>query len=132
VILLQDKWWVTSYPPYQLDKLIEDWTATLLANLEDPTTKQNIDLLKAKGKKLIQKLVAAKEIPDPLPQDLVHALKEVLSGLVKVPVATDDLRKALLSGGSPATPAELQKRFQEFLETLTKGQEPGKVRIVLE
>lgn len=116
----------------ELDKLIEDWTATLLANLEDPTTKQNIDLLKAKPKKLVEKTIADKELPDPLTQDLIHALKEVLSGLVKVPVSTDDLRKALLSGGSPATPAELQKRFQEFLESLTKGQEPGKVRIVLE
>jgi hypothetical protein len=116
----------------ELDKLVEDWTATLLANLEDPTTKQNIDLLKAKPRKLVEKTIADRELPDPLPQDLIHALKEVLSGLVKVPVSTDDLRKALLSGGSPATPAELQKRFEEFLESLTKGQEPAKVRIVLE
>jgi hypothetical protein len=116
----------------ELDKLIEDWTATLLANLEDPTTKQNINLLKAKPRKLVEKTIADRELPDPLPQDLIHALKEVLSGLVKVPVSTDDLRKALLSGGSPATPAELQKRFEEFLESLTKGQEPAKVRIVLE
>jgi len=116
----------------ELDKLIEDWKTTLLANLEDPTTKQNIDLLKDKAKGLVRQLVADKELPDPLSQDLIHALKEVLSGLVKVPVTTEDLRKALLSGGSPATPAELQKRFQDFLDSLTRGQEPGKVRIVLE
>jgi len=39
---------------------------------------------------------------------------------------------ALLSGGSPATPAEMKKRFEEYLDELTKGKEPGKVRIVLE
>jgi len=42
------------------------------------------------------------------------------------------LRAALLSGGSPATPAEMKKRFEEYLDELTKGKEPGKVRIVLE
>lgn len=116
----------------ELDRLIEDWTATLLANLEDPTTKQNIELLKAKQKALVETVVSKKELPDPIQQDLIHALKEVLSGLVKVSVSTDDLRAALLNGGSPATPAELQKRFEEFLASLTKGQEPGKVRIVLD
>ena len=61
-----------------------------------------------------------------------HALQEVLSGLTKVSVKVGDLRDALLAGGSPATPAELSKRFEEYLEELTKGKEPGKVRIVLE
>ena len=57
---------------------------------------------------------------------------EVLSGLQKVPVKTEDLRAVLLSGGSPATPAEMKKRFEEYLDELTKGKEPGKLRIVLE
>jgi len=30
-------------------------------------------------------------------------------------------------GGSPATPAEMRKRFEEYLDGLTKGKEPGKV-----
>jgi hypothetical protein len=49
-----------------------------------------------------------------------------------VPVKIADLRAALLSGGSPVTPAEMKKRFEEYLDELTKGKEPGKVRIVLE
>jgi len=32
----------------------------------------------------------------------------------------------------PSTPAEIRKRFEEYLEELIKGKEPGKVRIVLE
>jgi len=56
----------------------------------------------------------------------------VLSGLVEVAVKTEDLRAALLAGGSPATPAEMKKRFEEYLDELTKGHEQGKVRIVLE
>jgi len=55
-----------------------------------------------------------------------------LSGLTTVSVKTADLRAGLLSGGSPATLAEMKKRFEEYLDELTKGKEPGKVRIILE
>jgi hypothetical protein len=47
----------------------------------------------------------------------------VLSGLTKVSVKIADLRDALLAGGSPATPAEMRKRFEEYLDQLTKGKE---------
>ena len=38
----------------------------------------------------------------------------------------------LLASGSPARPAEMKKRFEEYLDELTKGHEQRKVRIVLE
>ena len=59
-------------------------------------------------------------------------MKEVLSGLVKVTVKTRDLQKALQVEGGPATPAEMRKRFEEYLDRLTKGKDPAKVRIVME
>ena len=37
----------------------------------------------------------------------------------------------LRAGGSPATPAEMRKRFEAYLDELMKGKEPAKVRIVL-
>ncbi|HHD64075.1 MAG TPA: ATP-binding protein, partial [Desulfobulbaceae bacterium] len=116
----------------ELDKLVENWTQTLLTNLEDPTTKGNLDLLKPEPKKLVNGFIKKRALPDEIDQDFIHALGEVLSGLQKVPVKIADLRAALLSGGSPATPAEMKKRFEEYLDELTKGKEPGKVRIVLE
>ena len=116
----------------ELDKLVSNWTQTLLANLEDPTTKGNLDLLKPEPRKLVNGFVKKRELPDDLGQNFIHALSEGLSGLQKVPVKTADLRAALLSGGSPATPAEMKKRFEEYMDELVKGKEPGKVRIVLE
>ncbi|HBP90844.1 MAG TPA: ATPase [Nitrospiraceae bacterium] len=116
----------------ELDKLVENWTQTLLDNLEDPTTKGNLSLLKPKPRKLVDAFIKKRTLPDELDQDFLHALQEVLSGLTKVAVKIADLRDALLAGGSPATPAELRKRFEEYLDQLTKGKEPGKVRIVLE
>jgi len=116
----------------ELDKLVENWTQTLLTNLEDPTTRANLDLLKPEPRKLVDGFIKKRSLPDDLDQDFIHAMQEVLSGLLKVSVKTADLRAALLSGGSPVTPAEMKKRFEEYLDELTKGKEPRKVRIVLE
>jgi hypothetical protein len=116
----------------ELDKLAENWTRTLLVNLEDPTTKDNLTLLKPEPRKLVDDFIRRRILPDDLELDFIHALQEVLSGLTKVSVKVADLHKALLAGGSPATTMELRKRFEEYLEVLTKGKEPGKVRIVLE
>ena len=116
----------------ELDKLVENWTQTLLTNLEDPTTKGNLNLLKPGPRKLVDGFIKKRALPDEIDQAFIHALGEVLSGLQKVPVKIADLRAALLSGGSPATPAEMKKRFEDYLDKLTKGKEPGKVRIVLE
>jgi hypothetical protein len=116
----------------ELDKLIENWTRVLLTNLEDPTTKENLKLLKSGPRKLVDAFIKSKALPNDLTQEFISAVQEVLSGLWKVPVKIEDLRSALLSGGSPATPAEMRKRFEEYLDQLTKGKEPGKVRIILE
>lgn len=116
----------------ELDKLVESWTKTLLANLEDPTTKGNLNLLKTEPRKLVDGFLKKRTLPDVLDQDFIQALREALSGLAKVQIKTDDLRAALLEGGSPATPAEMKKRFEEYLDKITRGQEQDKVRIVLE
>jgi len=116
----------------QLDIMITDWTAALISNLEDPITKENLDLLKPESKKLVNGFIKKRALPDNINQDFIQALSEVLSGLQKVIVKLADLRAVLLAGGAPATPAEMRKRFEEYLDKLTKGKEPGKVRIVLE
>jgi hypothetical protein len=52
--------------------------------------------------------------------------------VVKVVVKTDNLRSALLSGGSPVTPSEMKKRFEDYLSELAKGKDLSKVRIIVE
>ncbi len=116
----------------ELDRLVEGWSQTLLSNLEDPTTKGNLSLLKPEPRRLVNGFIKKRALPEELDQTFIQALQEVLSGLTRVSVKIGDLRDALLAGGSPATPAEMRKRFEEYLDALTKGKEPGKVRIVLE
>jgi hypothetical protein len=67
-----------------------------------------------------------------LTKTFIYAIQEVLSGLVKVVVKTDNLRTALLAGGSPVTPSEMKKRFEDYLGELAKGKDLSKVRIILE
>jgi hypothetical protein len=87
---------------------------------------------KTKPRKPVDDFTMKRILPDKLDQNFIHALQEAISGLTKVSVKSEDLRNALLSGGSPATPVEMRKRFEEYVDGLTKGKEPGKVRIVLE
>ena len=117
----------------ELDKLVESWTQALLTNLEDPTTKERIKkALLAEQKKIIQAFLKARSLPEDIDNEFLLAVKEALTDLALVSVKTSDLREAMLKGGSPATPAEMKKRFEEYLDQLIKGKEPGKVRIVLE
>ena len=99
----------------ELDRLYDGWTKTLAGNLDDPTTRQNLALLKPGVRKIVDAFLKARTLPDEINHDFVSALKEALSGLTKVVVTTDGVRAALLSGGSPATLPELKKRFDDYL-----------------
>ena len=116
----------------ELDWMADSWLQTLLTNLEDPTTKENLKLLKPAARKLVDGFIKKRTLPDQIDQEVIQTLQEVLSGLTKVAVKTEDLRNALLAGGSPATPTEIKKRFDDYLNQITKGKEVAKVRIVLE
>ncbi|MCM8595100.1 DUF6079 family protein [Accumulibacter sp.] len=116
----------------ELDRLLDGWQQTLLDNLDDPIIQANFDLLKASARELIKKFVASKKLPDPVPPDFVSAVQEALSGLEKIGVTSEDIKKALLQGGSPATPDDLRKRFETFLNDRCKGKDASKLRFVVE
>ena len=116
----------------ELDRLLDGWQQTLLDNLDDPIIQGNFDLLKSSARELIKKFVASKKLPDPVPPDFVSAVQEALSGLEKIGVTSEDIKKALLQGGSPATPDDLRKRFEAFLNERCKGKDASKLRFVVE
>lgn len=116
----------------ELDNLVGDWTSILLSNLEDPITQSNISLLKTDDRKQLDTFIKSNKLPSLLDSNFVQALKEVLSGLVKVNLNMSDLQKALQTNTGPGTPAEMKKRFEDYVDRLTKGKDPAKVRIVLE
>lgn len=116
----------------ELDRLLAGWQQTLLDNLDDPIIQANLDLLKAAARTLIQSFVTSKTLPDPLTPDFVSSVQEALSGLEKIAVISEDIKNALLHGGSPATPEDLRKRFEVFLNERCKGKDATKLRFVVE
>ena len=71
-------------------------------------------------------------LPDPVTPDFVSAVQEALSGLEKILVTGDDIKQALLAGGSPATPEDLRRRFESFMTDRCKGKDASKLRFVVE
>lgn len=116
----------------ELDRLLAGWQQTLLDNLDDPVIQSNLDLLKPEARVLIQEFVASQQLPSPVSPDFVAAVQEALSGLEKIAVSGEDVRQALLVGGSPATPEDLRKRFDAFLTVRSKGKDVSKLRFVVE
>jgi hypothetical protein len=117
----------------RLDRLIKDWTQTLLANLADPIVTSNVELVSStQGRKAIEQFVSSRQLLDPVNPTFVKTLQEVLSGLEKVVVKTERLHSALANGGVPCTVAELRDRFERYVADITKGKDPGKIRVVME
>ena len=66
----------------QLDQLLAEWTQTLLGNLEDPTTRENLHLLKSQQRQVVDNFLRSRSLPEPLTNEFIYAIQEVLSGLV--------------------------------------------------
>ena len=116
----------------ELEKIHKSWTKSLLNDLADPVIQSHFDLLKPAQKKMLKNFMTAKELPDDISQEFLAAVQQALSGLAKLPVRLDDLKKSLFPDGSPATPAEFKERFNAYLDQILKGRDAAKVRLVIE
>lgn len=115
-----------------LEAMLKNWETIILHNLEDPTVKASIDsLLKPEGAKQIHDFIAARSLPDPLDNDFIAILNDILSGLTRIDIHMDEVAREIGANG-PLTVAELKDRFSEYLTQATKGMDQKKVRIVLE
>lgn len=115
-----------------LDALLANWRETLLENLEDPFTQDSLGLLPPASRKRIDAFLTSRTLPDPMTTEFANAVQEALSGLEKIAVKGDEIKQALLQGGSPATPDDLRKRFDSFMNERCKGKDATKLRFVIE
>ena len=116
----------------ELDAILADWTGALLTNLDDPTIKDQLALLRPGQRAMVQEFIASRTLPEKLGHDFIAALRDALSGLTKVTVTTAALRATLLAAGSPATIEDLKDQFSAYVDQQARGHDPAKVRIVLE
>lgn len=115
----------------QLDQMMDAWANTLLENLDDPTTKDSLNLLSASDRPPIDSFIKSKKLPQPVQDDFVKALRQVLQGLVPIEVSKDEIHQALFVQGSASTVDQLKQRLDQYLAVKCKGQDISKVRIVL-
>lgn len=116
----------------ELDRLLEAWQQTLLDNLDDPIIQSNFDLLQPDERASIKNFLASRTLPEPVTGEFIGAVQDALSGLEKITVTSEEIKHALLLGGSPATTDELRKRFDAFLSERCKGKESSKLRFIIE
>jgi hypothetical protein len=116
----------------QLDGLLDNWTKTLLDNLDDPTAKKSIKLLPEAQKVAVDAFLKRTTLPDKISNDLVQGMQTALSGLIAISVKPTDVLEALRDGGAPCTIEQIQNRFEEFVKKITRGKEPAKIRLVIE
>lgn len=115
----------------KLEQLVDDWTRTLLDNLEDPVTHDSLNLLAAEERSLVDAFISSKALPLPVEDTFVKALRQVLQGLVPVELTGEQIQQALFAQGSAATVEQLKTRLDKFLMEQCRGQDISKVRIVL-
>ncbi len=116
----------------ELDRLLENWVQTLVENLEDPIIQANFELLKDSSRTVVTGFAESGSLPDMVTPEFIAAVQEALSGLEKITVTGENITQALLQGGSPATPDDLRKRFESFINDRCKGKDTTKLRFVVE
>jgi len=115
-----------------IENIENDMIKSLIENLQDPTVKEATNLLEEPKRKIVDKIIKQKTLPEEISDEFIIALNEVLSGLEKAEVNIIELKDSLTKGGMPCTQDELEKRFHEYLEEKTKGKTKSKVRYVLD
>lgn len=62
----------------------------------------------------------------------MQGIQQALSGLIAIPIKRADVLAALSESGAPCTIEQIQSRFEAFVQKITGGKEPAKVRLVME
>lgn len=113
----------------QLDEILEKWIIAMRSIFKDPSVKNNIELLKASEKKLVEAFRDGKvDINIDNAQTLRNLISTLSKGIDKVEITIDDIKKQL---NRPVTPTEAIDILTGYIDSLCTGRERNKVRIVL-
>lgn len=115
-----------------LDTMLDQWTAILLTNLKDPVALEALKLLHPDEAEIVETFISTGTLPTPVTRDFTGAIEKILSGLKGITITAQDIYAALKQSGGAATPDELNKAFQDFIENKLKGHDKARVRFVLE
>lgn len=115
----------------QIEQTHGAWTTALLNEFEDPAIEENLKLIDSDSRARLEAFIEEKELPAELDSDFVKSIQQALSGLTPIEVSSQSIQGALFPNGAASTIDDFKDRFSEYLESLVKGQDRAKVRLVL-
>jgi hypothetical protein len=113
-----------------IEDLLDQWTTTLINTFNDPELKQNIELLNKEQQLLVRSLLESEEFSLPIDVKLIQAIKELLEGIERVEISTDEVLQ-MMGNGNPLTVEELQERLNTLIKRRVGNKPTNRVRIML-
>lgn len=114
----------------ELERLLDNWTGTLLTNLNDSELKENMGLLTEEQVQILKPFLEEGRFSIPADNRLVETIKDVLEGIHKVELPLDRLLQ-MAGDGNPLTVEELRLRFEQLLREQVGAQATKRIRIML-
>lgn len=112
-------------------EMLKTWRETLRDNLKDPELAEQIALLAAGQRVVIEALRDSGQLPAPLTDDFVSAVDQVFRRFEIRTIDSTSLLKYLFPGDAAASPDELRERFDEYIAAATVNAAPDRVRVIL-
>lgn len=113
------------------NEMLTTWRETLRDNLNDPELAEQIGLLAAGQRAMIEAFRDSGQLPDPLTDDFVSAVDQVFRRFEIRTIDSGDLLKHLFPGDAAAAPEELRERFDEYVAAATANAAQDRVRVIL-
>jgi hypothetical protein len=113
-----------------IEDLLDQWTTTLINTFNDPELKQNIELLNKEQQLLVRSLLERGEFSLPIDVKLIQAIKELLEGIERVEISTDEVLQ-VMGNGNPLTVEALRSNLERLVRSKVGVTPTSKVRIML-
>jgi hypothetical protein len=113
------------------NEMLTTWRETLRDNLNDAELAEQIGLLAAGQRSMIEAFSDSGQLPDPLTDDFVSAVDQVFRRFEIRTIDSSDLLKHLFPGDAAAAPEELRERFDEYVAAATANAAQDRVRVIL-
>lgn len=113
----------------QLDNILDKWTTAMRSVFKDPSVQENMDILNANDKQLVEDFRTNKvELTADNATRLRNLIAQFAQGIDKVEITMEDIRKQL---SKPLTPQEAIDTLTSYIDGLCAGKERNKVRIII-
>lgn len=111
-----------------LETILEKWTTAMRSVFKDPSVQENMDILNAGDKQLVEDFRTGKvDLTAINAPGLRNLIAQFARGIDKVEITMEDIRKHL---SKPLTPQEAIDTLTQYIDGLCAGKERNKVRII--